>query len=68
MDILKKMDKTVVQKTTLHAAGTDFAYWQTQSPLVRWQTIELLRSQFHHFTDDDNQPRLQRVYRFTQLK
>ncbi len=62
------LDKTMLRKTTFAEQGNDFAYWQTQSPDIRLQVVELLRRQYHGYSDDDNEQRLQRVYRFVKLK
>ncbi len=62
------LDKTVLRKTTFSEQGNDFAYWQTKSPAFRLQVVELLRRQYHGYSDDDNEQRLQRVYRFAKLK
>ena len=42
--------------------GSDFAYWQSQPPLVRLAALEEIRSEYHRWKYDAL-PRLQRVYR-----
>lgn len=55
------MDKTAVRIVKLDQQGTDFQYWQSQPPWKRLAALEMLRRQYHGWTDE-TEPRLQRVY------
>lgn len=62
----RKMDRTAVTKVSLHASGSDAAYWRTRPPEERLETVEIIRREYHGWPeapDDEDIPRLQRVYR-----
>ena len=59
------MDKNHVRKVKLKEQGNDFAFWQTQSPEKRLETLEQIRNEYHN---DANSPRFQRVYRIIKRK
>ena len=54
----------VYKKFKLQEQKTDFAYWQTQTPAKRLETLEQIRSEFHAWKYD-SQPRFQRVLSIT---
>ncbi|WP_083305337.1 hypothetical protein [Moorena producens] len=54
--------KKVVNKIKIKQQKSDFIYWQKQSYKKRLETLEIIRQQYHHYQDNNAQPRLQRVY------
>ena len=52
------------QKVKLREQKTDFAFWQTQPPEKRLETLEQIRSEFHAWKYD-SKPRFQRVLSVT---
>ena len=55
----RSIEKTY-SKVKLVNQGTDFAYWQTQTPEKRLETLEQIRQEYHSWKYDP-QPRFQRV-------
>ena len=53
--------KKVYKKFKLREQGTDFLYWQTQTPEQRLFTLEQIRQEYHSWKYD-SQPRFQRVF------
>lgn len=47
-------------KVKLGEEKSDFAYWQTQSPLARLEALEQIRREYHQWRFGA-EPRLQRV-------
>jgi hypothetical protein len=56
--------KKVYKKVKLHEQGTDYVYWQTQSPEKRLLTLEQIRQEYHWWKYD-TQPGFQRVFSVT---
>jgi hypothetical protein len=55
----------VVAKMSLHERKTDFAYWQSQPPVMRLAALEQIRSEYHRWRYGA-EPGFQRVYSVTQ--
>ena len=60
-----RMEK-VAYRTTLHGADGTLRYWLSRSPAERIAAVEELRRRHLGLTDDDVEPRLQRVCRVAQ--
>ena len=63
MESQRSIEK-VYKKIKLQEQGTDFFYWQTQSPEKRLLTLEQIRQEYHMWKYD-SQPRFQRVFSIT---
>jgi hypothetical protein len=50
-----------VNRVSLRALGSDFAYWQSQPPQARLAALEEIRREYHLWKFDA-EPRLQRVH------
>ncbi len=61
------MDKHAVKKVSLTERNSDFAYWQSQSPKSRLETLEEIRNEFNSWKYADEQ-RFQRVYHIIKFK
>lgn len=57
----------VAVKTKLGEKKSDFAFWQTRSPLERLAVLEEIRREFNGWRNNA-EPGFQRVYRIAQLK
>ena len=58
------MERIIAQtysKIKVSEQPSDFAYWQTQPPIKRLETLEQIRTEYHRWKND-SQPRLQRVF------
>ena len=62
-----KMDKTQVVVAKKGEEPSDLAYWLSRPPAERILMVELIRAEYHNWTDDTI-PRLQRVYRIVKLE
>ena len=63
MDKQRSIEK-VYRKTKLQEQGTDFSYWQKQTPEKRLLTLEQIRQEYQLWKYD-SQPRFQRVFSIT---
>lgn len=61
----ESMDRNHVRKVKLREQGNDFAFWQTQTPEKRLETLEQIRNEYHN---NANSPGFQRVYRIVKRK
>ena len=62
--------RTIAKKYTkvkLKEQKTDFEFWQSQTPEMRLDTLERIRSEFHAWKYD-SEPRFQRVFSVTKRK
>lgn len=50
----------VVKKVKLREQKSDFAYWQSQTPIARLEALEQIRQEYHRWKYGA-EPRLQRV-------
>ena len=65
MDEAREIVK-VDRKVNLREQPTDFAYWQSQTPVARLEALEAIRREYHGWTDE-TQPKVERVYRIVKL-
>ena len=63
MDSQRSVEK-VYKKMKLQEQGTDYTYWQTQTPEKRLSTLEQIRREYNLWKYD-TQPRFQRVFSIT---
>ena len=61
------IDKTAVNVSRIADESRDFAYWQSQPYSKRLEALEMIRQEYHRWTNDAEQG-FQRVYKVTQLK
>lgn len=54
-----RVDRAVVQESSLFDKPNDVSYWLTRTPLERWQAMELIRQTLYGY--DESTGRLQRV-------
>ena len=62
----RKIDRTAVKKVSLHEAQSDAEFWRSRSPEERLEAVEEIRLEYHGWPEDpqdEDIPRLQRVYR-----
>jgi hypothetical protein len=60
------IDRTAVKKVSLQEAGSDAEFWRSRPPEERLETVEAIRREYHDWPEDpedEDIPRLQRVYR-----
>jgi len=62
-----KIDRTFVRKGKIKEQGNDFMFWQSQSYILRLQTIEQIRIEFNMWQYGTEQG-FQRVYSIVKRK
>ncbi|MFP4599140.1 MAG: hypothetical protein ACLFVJ_12855, partial [Persicimonas sp.] len=62
----RTIDRKAVKKVALDEAGSDAEFWRSRPPEERLETVETIRREYHGWPEDlqdEDFPRLQRVYR-----
>jgi hypothetical protein len=62
----RQIDRTAVKKVSLHDVESDAKFWRSRPPEERLETVEEIRREYHGWPEDpqdEDIPRLQRVYR-----
>jgi len=62
-----QIDKSIVRKGKIKEQGNDFKFWQSQSYLVRLETVEQIRKEYNTWKYGTEQG-LQRVYTIIKRK